>query len=422
MRTRGASGTTPRRCCGYVGASLRVRVATFAQLPAHACLPCADKWSALPATCVVKVKYSLSNPKGVTRFIPVPNWVRTVCWCLLSCGVTWCSGLVAQTPDSPKHYLVAGAYPHPCFAGATLGGCSGPRSWFPCIDHLQSACKFVLNVVPVSKFFKDSLVIASGDLQPVTRDPVTGCHLFSFRVDVPVAASAIGLVAGRFVALSGGTFVYQPQAASTSTSSSRSAHQGTGSSTQAAWPGEENSASTTQAIPAHTVMVSHFAPPGHAEELAHTTTRVVDGKSVLRCLVDYLQAAFPFGSYKQVFVPGLPWVCTPFAGGAMLSMDVLHSPRAVDPAVHARRVQAMGVASSYIGCLVGLDDWSDLWLQVGLAWFLADQAVFQLNGRNEEEERHRTHLAMEVSCRTECCMSRGALLLLLCAAKPALLM
>lgn len=179
----------------------------------------------------------------------------------------------------------------------------------------------------------DCLVVAAGDLQPVKRN-AEGRLCFTFVVDTPVAASAITVVAGRLVPLPGGVYQYKPKpptpvhaGRATSAAATSASAPGGGSATTLAseWGVEVTRVEVVKQMPAHSVAVTHFAPPGYERELRHTALDTGDCKGMLRVTEEYLNASFPFSSYKQVFVPGAASLCCPFAGGAVFSVDMLHT-------------------------------------------------------------------------------------------------
>ena len=264
-----------------------------------------------------------------------------------------------QREGMPKHYLIAGGSRHACEAGTFLGGSSGPRTWFPCLDLLHTGCRFVLNVTAFSEHCAgacglapcdrwractvsilthslgwcarptDCTVVAAGDLQSQSLDALTGRRKFTFVVDTPVAASCISIVAGRLICLSGGTYQYKGPSADAKPATAHASGGGHASAAtdlhnESDWGVEETAHEAERAVPPHSVFVTHFAPPGFEAELAHTTIDTGDCKGAIRFMEDYLQCAFPFGSYKQVFIPGAPSDCVPFAAGAVFSTNVLH--------------------------------------------------------------------------------------------------
>jgi len=59
-------------------------------------------------------------------------------------------------------------------------------------------------------------------------------------------------------------------------------------------------------------------------------------------------------------------------------------------------MQAAAVASSWMGIAVGLIEWADLWLHIGLSGFLASKLILHAAGQDDTEEKHRCHQAMGV--------------------------
>lgn len=81
-----------------------------------------------------------------------------------------------------------------------------------------------------------------------------------------------------------------------------------------------------------------------------------------------------------------------------LHLVLFASGQVVEPALQFRRLQAMSIASAFVGYLLTIADWKDLWLQTGLVGYLANVSTKHSTG-SETEYRYELYRSMQVAKR-----------------------
>ncbi|KAJ2359009.1 hypothetical protein GGF43_000423 [Coemansia sp. RSA 2618] len=227
---------------------------------------------------------------------------------------------------------------------------SSARQWVPCLDVMGERSTWDLFfVVPVSSSSNGDAVtaIASGELSSVVAHPRNAARrVVRYIVSTATAACTLGFAVGPF----------------------------TGA---CALDGAEEVGG-----------VFAFASAGRAGE-AQATCAVVP-----EALEFYARefGAYPFATYKVVFVEGLMGVVT-CAALTLVGADVLHGTREIEEAYEARRVLGLAVARQWFGAFVGAAGWGDQWLVAGLAGFMAAQFVRHHLGANEQRYRLKRDMA-----------------------------
>ncbi|KAG0458297.1 hypothetical protein HPP92_023454 [Vanilla planifolia] len=104
---------------------------------------------------------------------------------------------------------------------------------------------------------------------------------------------------------------------------------------------------------------------------------------------DYLSASFPFGSYKQVFIP--PELCMSSinigASMCLFSSQLLFDEKVIDQTIETRVKLAYALAKQWFGVYITAEEPSDEWLLEGLAGFLTDSFIKRFLGNNEARYR-----------------------------------
>ncbi|AAF36740.1 unknown protein; 58745-68005 [Arabidopsis thaliana] len=116
---------------------------------------------------------------------------------------------------------------------------------------------------------------------------------------------------------------------------------------------------------------------------------------------DYLSANFPFGFYKQVFLPP-EMVVTSSTSGASLSIfssHILYDERVIDQTIDTRIKLASALAKQWFGVYITPESPNDDWLLDGLAGFLTDMFIKQFLGNNEA--RYRRYKANCAVCKAD---------------------
>ncbi|KAL6846135.1 hypothetical protein ACP4OV_023583 [Aristida adscensionis] len=240
------------------------------------------------------------------------------------------------------------------FVGNVLHSSSQIRRahcWFPCIDSATQRCPFDLEFTVST----DLVAVSNGDLlyQVLCKeDPSRKTYVY--KLNTPVSAQWISLVVGPLEVL----------------------------------PDRND------------ISVSHICLPPVLSKLENTVAFFHDAYS---CYEDYLAVPFPFGLYKQIFLPSEMTV-SPISLGAstcIFSSDILHDEKVIDqyfysnspgPALGANiigtRIKlAYALARQWFGIYTSAEDPSDEWLLDGLAGFLTDLFIKRYLGNNEARYR-----------------------------------
>ncbi|KAJ2259584.1 hypothetical protein GGI01_003552 [Coemansia sp. RSA 376] len=103
--------------------------------------------------------------------------------------------------------------------------------------------------------------------------------------------------------------------------------------------------------------------------------------------------AYPYTSYKIVFLEGLRTPVITCASLTLVSVELLHPATVIEAAYEARRVIGLGVAQQWFGTYVAAGDWADQWLVLGLAGYTAGAFVRHNLGHNEHRFRLKRDMA-----------------------------
>ncbi|KAG0458321.1 hypothetical protein HPP92_023158 [Vanilla planifolia] len=209
--------------------------------------------------------------------------------------------------------------------------------WFPCMYNFSQHCLFDIELTVNSEF----VAVSNGDLLyqvPSKDDPSR--KTFVYKLDVPISAAWISLVVGPFEVL------------------------------------PDN----------HVGIISHMCLPSDLSKLQNTTGFF---HSVFSHFEDYLSASFPFGSYKQVFIP--PELCMSSinigASMCLFSSQLLFDEKVIDQTIETRVKLAYALAKQWFGVYITAEEPSDEWLLEGLAGFLTDSFIKRFLGNNEARYR-----------------------------------
>ncbi|KAJ2445702.1 hypothetical protein GGF42_005909, partial [Coemansia sp. RSA 2424] len=99
--------------------------------------------------------------------------------------------------------------------------------------------------------------------------------------------------------------------------------------------------------------------------------------------------AYPYSSYKIVFVEGLRTPTVTCASLTLADASLLHPAAVIEAAYEARRVLGLAVAAQWFGAYVAAADRADRWLVAGLAGFAAAAYARHSLGRSEHRWRLR---------------------------------
>ncbi|XP_062194463.1 transcription initiation factor TFIID subunit 2-like [Phragmites australis] len=226
------------------------------------------------------------------------------------------------------------------FVGNVLHSSSQIRRahcWFPCIDSATQRCPFDLEFTVSTNL----VAVSNGDLlfQVLCKeDPSRKTYVY--KLNTPVSAQWISLVVGPLEVL----------------------------------PDRND------------ISVSHICLSPALSKLENTISFFHDAYS---CYEDYLAAPFPFGLYKQIFLPSEMTVLPTSLGAStcIFSSDILHDEKVIDQIIGTRIKLAYALAKQWFGIYTSAEEPNDEWLLDGLAGFLTDLFIKRYLGNNEARYR-----------------------------------
>ncbi|CAN8234934.1 unnamed protein product [Cochlearia groenlandica] len=223
------------------------------------------------------------------------------------------------------------------------------RCWFPCIDNEYHRCSFNLEFTVPHNF----VAVSVGKLlyQVMCKEDTTR-KTYVYELVIPVAPRWVSLVAGPFEIL----------------------------------PDQTN------------FLISNLSLPHDLSRLRNTMEFFHEVYSYYE---DYLSAKFPFGLYKQVFLPPEIVVCSSTLGASLsvFSSHMLYDERVIDQTIDTRIKLASALAKQWFGVYITPDSPNDDWLLDGLAGFLTDMFIKQFLGNNEA--RYRRYKANCAVCKAD---------------------
>ncbi|XP_077241077.1 TBP-associated factor 2 isoform X2 [Tasmannia lanceolata] len=221
--------------------------------------------------------------------------------------------------------------------------------WFPCLDSSLHCCCYDLEFTVDSTF----VAVSNGTLlhQVLSKDdPPRKTYVYS--LNVPVSAGWISLVVAPFE-------IFPDR---------------------------------------HSSLLSYMCLPASLSMLRNT---VGFFHSAFSHYEDYLSASFPFGSYKQVFIPPDMATSAMSLGASMciFSTQLLFDEKVIDQTIDSRIKLAYALASQWFGVFITAEAPADEWLLSGLAGYLTDSFVKRFLGNNEA--RYRRYKANCAVCKAD---------------------
>ncbi|KAI1103587.1 hypothetical protein F4804DRAFT_225251 [Jackrogersella minutella] len=134
------------------------------------------------------------------------------------------------------------------------------------------------------------------------------------------------------------------------------------------------------------VKVHGYCLPGRAEEVKNTCCALVTA-------IDYFVLTFgryPFESYKVCFVDDMIEETIPLCAFSLCSTRLLYPDDIIDTEVETTRKLVYSLASQWFGVNIVPNTKGDIWLVVGIAWFLTDHFMKMLCGNNEYRFRMKS--------------------------------
>ncbi|XP_031287927.1 transcription initiation factor TFIID subunit 2 [Pistacia vera] len=223
------------------------------------------------------------------------------------------------------------------------------RCWFPCIDDSSQQCCYDLEFTVSHNL----IAVSTGSLlyQVLSKDDPPR-KTYVYKLDVPVNA--------RWITLAVAPFEILPD-------------------------------------PHHSI-VSHLCLPTNLPKLHNTVEFFHNAFSHYEA---YLEAKFPFGSYKQVFLAPEMAVSSSTFGASMsiFSSQVLYDEKVIDQAIDTSIKLAFALARQWFGVYITPESPNDEWLLDGLAGFLTDLFIKNFLGNNEV--RYRRYKANCAVCKAD---------------------
>ncbi|KIO26946.1 hypothetical protein M407DRAFT_233870 [Tulasnella calospora MUT 4182] len=261
-------------------------------------------------------------------------------------------GLEFVVPTEAYPYRVPHMYTTPSVPDAA-------RCWVPCVDNLWERCTWDLQFV-VPRFLDERpdedeegnfpvVVVASGDFMEQVSHPYNSSkNIFLFNQPVPTSVQHIAFAAGPFHVLE--------------------------------LPIEESPADAEKEDEEEVLQpqMHVFCLPGLEGMLATTTSFY---RSAMRFYSTL--GAYPFGSFKAVFVDELPAQRFDSATLSIISNDLLYGEDAIEQVYESRMSLSHALAVQWIGINVVQKTWSDTWLINGLGSYIASLFFRKMFGNNE---------------------------------------
>ncbi|XP_072992709.1 transcription initiation factor TFIID subunit 2 [Typha latifolia] len=223
--------------------------------------------------------------------------------------------------------------------------------WFPCMDNVAQRCSFDLEFTVSTNL----VAVSNGNLlyQVLSKDDPPR-KTYVYKLNTPVSADWISLVVGPFKIL----------------------------------PDCQNS------------VLSHMCLPPNFSKLQNTVGFFHNAFSYYE---DYLSISYPFGSYKQIFIPSDLTTSSMSLGASMciFSSDVLYDEKIIDQTINTRIKLAYALARQWFGVYITAEEQNDEWLLNGLAGFLTDNFIKRFLGNNEA--RYRRFKANCAVCKADVC-------------------
>ncbi|KAI0876907.1 hypothetical protein GGS24DRAFT_449404 [Hypoxylon argillaceum] len=132
--------------------------------------------------------------------------------------------------------------------------------------------------------------------------------------------------------------------------------------------------------------VHGYCLPGRAEEVRNTCAALVTA-------VDHFVLHFgryPFENYKVCFIDDMVEDTTPLCAFSLCSSRLLYPSDIVDTEIETTRTLVYSLASQWFGVNIVPNTKADIWLVVGIAWYMTDFFMKALCGNNAFRFRMKT--------------------------------
>ncbi|KAF8469681.1 hypothetical protein BDZ91DRAFT_808721 [Kalaharituber pfeilii] len=133
------------------------------------------------------------------------------------------------------------------------------------------------------------------------------------------------------------------------------------------------------AMGAIAVEVMGYCLPGREHELRNTCMFM--HKAVDFFVRDF--GSYPYSSYKMCFVDDLPTPTVESASFSLCSNHLLFAEDVIDPIYDATRKLTYSLAAQWVGVNIAPKEWADLWVVIGIGYYMAGLFLKKLVGNNE---------------------------------------
>ncbi|KTW26896.1 uncharacterized protein T551_03358 [Pneumocystis jirovecii RU7] len=140
------------------------------------------------------------------------------------------------------------------------------------------------------------------------------------------------------------------------------------------------------------VEVLGYCLPGRVTELKNSCMFIY--KAIDFFVQEY--GSYPYNIFKLCFVDDHPTSAVSCASMVIANNNLLFPPDIVDPIYSTTRTLTFTLASQWIGVNIVPKHWNDIWLTIGLAYYITDLFLCKLMGNNDY--RFRLKKAVEKVC------------------------
>ncbi|EMR11401.1 hypothetical protein PNEG_00424 [Pneumocystis murina B123] len=140
------------------------------------------------------------------------------------------------------------------------------------------------------------------------------------------------------------------------------------------------------------VEVLGYCLPGRVLELRNSCMFIY--KAIDFFVREY--GSYPYNVFKLCFVDDHPTSAVPCASMVIANNNLLFPPDIVDPIYSTTRILTFALANQWIGVNIVPKHWNDIWLTIGLAYYITDLFLCKLMGNNDY--RFRLKKAAEKVC------------------------
>ncbi|KAJ2550344.1 hypothetical protein EV175_004107, partial [Coemansia sp. RSA 1933] len=314
---------------------------------------------------------------------------------------------------------------------------SSTRSWVPCLDTMHERCTWDLffSVPACTGSLSDPtslqplVVVSSGELSSLVIHPQDPSkRIFRYIMSTATPACTLGFAIGPFTSA---CTLDGSQLSNDETQSDQRAQreqreqrdQGESADGETAAPMTSKADGEAPAEDQQTqVQADGDQPDGnranHNARLRKATVDAIGGVFVftyaglqgeLENTCEFIPEAlafhsqefgsYPYATYKVVFMDGLREPIITCASLTIASTDFLHPRTIIEQVYDTRRSLGLAIAQQWFGTYIVPETWSDYWLVVGLAGYIA--SLFVRHNLGENEHRYRLKRDMTRLCHAD---------------------